>query len=238
MNDIHTHIAPYVDDGADDTAEALEMLKKAAANGTERIALTPHFPSQTFGAERPAREYIEFLEQTVELLGEASGVELFVGAENYCGSDILERLEVGEVIPYAKTDYILLEFPYGCGFSYMRGVLDAFFDKGYRPVIAHAERYKCLQYAPERLVVLKEMGCKIQINADTVTARGGVEAQLCRTILQNGIADVVASDSHNVFGRSPDMSDANAEVCCICSPEYADELFDINPLKILRNEEF
>ncbi len=239
MIDIHTHITPYIDDGADDTDEALEMLKKAANNGTERIILTPHFPNKKFGSERTALEYITFVKQAIERLnGEQDDIVLYSGAENYCGGNVLERLEAGEVIPLAGTSYILLEFPPECSFSFMREIISAFLEKGYRPVIAHVERYYCLQCAPERLLILKEEGCKLQVNADAVTSKDCNETRFAKFILGEGLADVMASDCHNVYSRSPDMSEANAEVCCGCSPEYADLIFSINPQKILSNEEF
>ena len=40
--DIHSHILPLVDDGAESVEMALLMLKKAAEEGIEKIILTPH----------------------------------------------------------------------------------------------------------------------------------------------------------------------------------------------------
>lgn len=41
--DIHTHILPGVDDGAEDIEQALNLVRMAYENGTRTLFLTPHY---------------------------------------------------------------------------------------------------------------------------------------------------------------------------------------------------
>ncbi len=240
MTDLHTHIAPHIDDGADDTEQALLMLEIAARNGTDTMVLTPHYPNRIFGFERSALEYIDFLNEAIDKLSALqSGVKLYSGAEIYCGEGLEQMLTDGGIITLAGSRYVLCEFATQGHFSNMRHSVELLTNAGYIPVIAHTERYACLQYSPERVVELKRLGCKLQINTETVLGKNSMEAlRLGRFILSNALADVVASDAHNTYNRSPDMSAANAEICLNYSPDYAEILFEINPQKILLNEEF
>lgn len=237
MIDIHTHIAPAMDDGAEDIEEALSILSVAKKNGTTAVVLTPHFP---FGAGEACTDAALFLRRVnnaaQSLSAAQDGVRLFVGAEMYCDDSIFSLISQGKVITLASTSYVLIEFPVSCNFSHIKNTVSALVERGYRPVIAHTERYISLQLQTELVGELKAMGCAIQVNAHSITKKScGYDARLCEYLIKNRLADVVASDTHHTFVRPPDLSAANAETAYLCSTEYADKLFFENPRKILND---
>lgn len=238
MIDIHTHIIPGIDDGAEDYEEAFAMLDKAAKNGTEAVVLTPHYPNKRFGLEKSAAEYFGFIKTAAEKMSEGhGGVRLFTGAEMYCDSNTVNLIDNGEIITLGDTRFVLIEFSPGCHFAFMENTVRRLKGCFYKPVIAHAERYLCLQYDFRRVELLKESGCVIQMNTETVLGKNtGSAVKLGDYMLENRLADIVASDAHGVFFRSPDMSAANAETACRCSTRYADRLFRTNPMKLLNDE--
>lgn len=238
MIDIHTHIIPGIDDGAEDYEEAFAMLDKASKNGTGTVVLTPHYPNKRFGFEKSADEYFEFIKTAAEKLSHGQNkVKLFTGAEMYCDPNTVNLIDNGEVITLGDTRFVLIEFSADCHFAFIESAVNRLKDRSYRPVIAHAERYLCLQYDFERVDRLKESGCVIQTNVETVLGKNNRNAvKLGNYMLENRLVDIVASDAHGVFYRSPDMSAADAEAAYRCSPQYADRLFRTNPMKLLNGE--
>ena len=79
--DIHSHILPLVDDGAESVEMALLMLKKAAEEGIEKIILTPH--------QKPDRRCVtpEGILRRMEELRELAGKEK-IPVQLYPGNEI------------------------------------------------------------------------------------------------------------------------------------------------------
>ena len=68
--------------------------------------------------------------------------------------------------------YVLTEFSTNDSFVTVRNYIYELITKGYRPIVAHVERYFCCQ-EPERIQKLKKLGAQIQINADSVLGYEG-----------------------------------------------------------------
>lgn len=235
--DFHTHIVPAVDDGAETLAESLEMLAFAARHGTKEIVLTPHDPLGPYGCgsiEKYTASMTAFLDnpQVKEL-----PIVFHRGCELYAGHEILGRIEREELITVDDTRCVLMEFPTEASFSYIKNVLGAAREKGYRPILAHAERYCCLQEDHNRAESLAMSGVKIQVNAESII---GQNDQYClsaaNSMLGRNIVTLVASDAHDMYMRRPDLSNAHAEICCRFSVSRAERLFRENPQKLLENQ--
>lgn len=107
--DIHSHILPLVDDGAESVEMALLMLKKAAEEGIEKIILTPH--------QKPDRRCVtpEGILRRMEELRELAGkekipVQLYPGNEIFYRHGLAELLDKGKIRTMADSRYVLIEF--------------------------------------------------------------------------------------------------------------------------------
>lgn len=233
MIDIHTHIAYGIDDGADDFGEALELVDKAMQNGIDEIVLTPHYPNHVFGIDKSRSAYLEHISTVIERLSaERPSARFYSGAENYCNESTAQLISNGEIITLNNTRYALIEFSEKEGFEFVSDTVRYMIQHGYIPIIAHTERYLCIDYKPERAKQLKNAGAVLQVNARSIMGEGRYQL-LADYLLRHRLADVVASDAHEPYIRSTDISGAIAEMTYRYSPEYLQRLTYGNPNKIL-----
>lgn len=231
--DIHNHTLFGVDDGPSNIESAREMLIDARNQGAEAIILTPHYRRGMFSY--PLEE-IEVNFAKLEKIAESIGIKLFLGCEYHVNDDIISNLQNGRCKTLAGSDYVLSEYSYQTEYSYMVEQTHRLLSCGYFPVIAHVERYKCLQNKPTLCAELSNMGAAIQINADSVLGLAGWKTkQFCKKLLVHGWADIVASDAHDMAERSNHMAICKTNIEKKYGEEYADILFIKNPMRILNN---
>ena len=152
--DIHCHVLPMVDDGAETMEMALDMLRIAAEEGIRKMILTPHQKAdrKCVTPEGIIRRMV-LLQEEVDKKG--IPVKLFPGNEIFYRHGLGELLELGKIRTLADSHYVLVEFLPGEDFGYIRDALNRLISFGYWPVVAHVERYmnvvKNLQKAEKKL---------------------------------------------------------------------------------------
>ena len=211
MTDLHTHILPGIDDGAQSVEESLAMLRMERSQGVDTVVLTPHFyrdreNPQRFLRRRQesavalARRVIELSEQEREALP-----QMLLGAEVTWWPDMADWEELPEMC-IGDTRNLLLELPFTPWNDRMIYQLHELFGRtGITPVIAHLERYLKIQ-RPEYIREVLQLGVPVQVSADILLrpiARGGA-----MKLLRQGQAHVVASDCHRCVGRIPNLAAA------------------------------
>ena len=231
--DIHNHTLFGVDDGPQEIATAEKMLFDAKSQGAEAIILTPHYRRGMFAYPIDSIEH-NFRE--LEQIAQAIGLSLFLGCEYHVNSDLIPNLQSGRCKTLAGSDYVLTEYSYQTEYSYIAEQTNRLLSCGYFPVIAHVERYKCLQKKPALCVELSNMGALIQVNADSVLGLAGWnEKRCCKTLLSKKWADVIASDAHDLTERASHMAICKTNIEKKYGEEYAERLFVKNPMRILNN---
>jgi protein-tyrosine phosphatase len=196
--DLHCHILPEIDDGPPDMSGSLDLAHALARDGVRTIAATPHlredYPAVVPGeiADRCGRVQDRIRSAGVELQIVPGGeVDVVWGG---AASDEELRL-----VSFAQrgTD-LLLETPYGALPSNFEQLVFGFAVKGYRIILAHPERNPSFQSEPARLAELVRRGALVQLTATSLagTSRGSRSGRLARSLLKDGLAHVIASDSH------------------------------------------
>jgi len=222
--DIHCHLLPGVDDGSSDMDETLSMLHIAAENGISDMIFTPHYKQGRVGTPREA---IGSLLQEVRKAAreEGIGIRIYPGTEIYYNSALEEKLESGWLATMNDTEYVLVEFSPFETFPYIRNAMDDIFSLGYRPILAHVERYQCMLSSVDNVRVLHHMGCQIQVNAGSVAGDYGFKVKhFLKKLLKEQLVHYVGTDAHNCDSRKPAMEKCAETIRKICNPEYADQL--------------
>ena len=117
-----------------------------------------------------------------------------------------KKIRERKLIPLHESRYYLIEVPFDMAPDGIRKRLLEFPAMGKIPVLAHPERYFCVQDTPELLYEFREMGAVLQINKGSVFGRFGEEAErTARFLLENRLAGCVASDAHGADYRTTDM---------------------------------
>lgn len=193
MIDLHSHVLPGLDDGAQDVEEALAICRAAAADGTTVLAGTPHvrddYPTT---AERMEAALAEVRAAAGDELRLVPGGELALGE--------LRRRAVDELRGFALAGnprYLLVETPYAGWPLDLGALLAELRAAGITAVLAHPERNLDVALRPELLQPLVAGGALVQLTAASVDGRLGTRVQRCaKELLGRGLAHLVASDAH------------------------------------------
>ena len=201
--DIHAHVLPGIDDGARDWDMCLQMLAKSAECGVQRIIATPHYLPwrKNVRPDEIRRLCIEAMEKLESSYG--ISMDIYPGNEIYYSMGIVERLKNGDVLTLADSRYALIEFKTASSYQELCRAVRELRDGGYIPIIAHMERYKCLENV-ERVMELKDMGAMFQMNISSI--QGGFFDSMSRRakrFLQEGWIEFLASDMHDLEKRPP-----------------------------------
>ncbi len=238
MLDLHCHIAYGLDDGAESLDMAVEMAVLAYESGSEGIVATPHCniegSYQNYWSN-DILERIKILRQAVNEIGVR--IKIFCGQEIFCTPDVPDLLKSGRLITLNNTKYPLVEFGFNEHSSYVYPMLEKLVSLGYTPVVAHPERYLFVSEEIDAAKRMKDIGCLLQVNKGSILKKfGSIPYFNSKNILSDGLADIVASDAHSHYSRTPVLADAYEYVSEFFSPDYSHLLFEKNPALILQNK--
>lgn len=235
MIDVHCHILPAFDDGAVSMQEALEMAGLAVSSGVREIVTTPHFPGEPASIWRlkTLMERHNSLAQALQKKG--IPLKLHLGAEVLCLPQTPMMAEKRALPTIGNTDYLLVEFDFGKSGSYMTGMLEALLRSGYKPVIAHPERYRAVQ---ENLLLTQrwvdDMGCVLQVNKGSILGNFGSRVEYTsHELLSQGLVHVIASDAHSAEQRTPHMGAVRRWMEQQFGPDYTWILMERNPARLV-----
>lgn len=237
MIDLHTHILPGVDDGAETMDEAIEMAELALDSGTKAIVVTPH-SNQSGRYENymslPLKNIFE--ELCHKLAREQIPLKLYFGMEIFASESMASKMLNQQLIGLNAGNTYLIEFPFDADPEWIEGRLEEVQDLGKRLLIAHPERYFCVQDYPELVYEWISRGCLTQLNKGSMLGRFGRDVyRTAKTLLDNGLVSCVASDAHSPYQRTAYMKDAREYLEEKYGVEYAGLLLWENPLRILND---
>lgn len=234
MTDIHCHILPQVDDGSDSLRMSLEMADLAARSGVQAVVATPHCMDEGLQDIQSAWALLH------EALEEVSiPLKLMLGMEIFGTHRTAELLRSGKLLTLNGSRYPLIEFSFHSDGEEETEILRSVLDAGYRPIVAHPERYSYIQRDPDLVNRWADMGCLLQLNRGSLLGRFGSAARnTAFALLSRGFAAAVASDAHSHLQRTPWMRDIWELLAEELSPEAAEALLIRNPQILLNNEVF
>lgn len=232
--DIHNHILPGIDDGANNEEITLVMLKKAASEGISSIIATPHYITD-YNTYQKAELDLAY-KKTCDLIeAQGLGLSLYLGNELFIDSASSAELRDCRCLTLAGSRYALVELPNRWNQSIMDELLYAIELNGFSIVLAHIERYDYFNGNPDLIKAYIQRGCLCQINASSVTSSDHKVRKYCEKLVKKGYVHFIATDAHNTTRRSPSMKEAYRIVKKWIGND-ADLLFSTNGQKILKDE--
>ncbi|MEE1087303.1 MAG: CpsB/CapC family capsule biosynthesis tyrosine phosphatase [Schaedlerella sp.] len=237
MIDIHAHILPGIDDGAQDIYDTLEMASIAEKSGVTEIIATPHCNIPGYFDNYFGKAYRETFRWAKEVLRQENiPIKLNPGMEVFATYDLPDLIVDEKVIPLNGSRYILIEFDFQEDPEFAEDLLMRVKAIRAKPVIAHAERYEFVQDNPAIVYEWRKKGYVIQANKSSFQGGFGRHAQhTAYQLLHHNLISVVASDTHSPYKRTPFMIGAYEEVCEEYTKHRADLLFLHNPRNICNN---
>ncbi len=235
MIDIHTHVLPGVDDGSPDIETSVASVQAAKDAGISEIVLTPHYLRGSY--DNPREKLLKILPGLQKAVKDA-GIEMkfHAGAEVMLDTNILDDITQHD-LHLADTKYVLVE-------SSMNGFpgffIQALYDlvrNGYKPILAHPERYMDIQMNLGMAEDLLHRNVYLQINSGSLT--GGYGNNVERTaweLIDAGFAHFLASDNH-CRSETNSLQEAVALLTERYDAYTAELLTKINPRKMLQGED-
>jgi tyrosine-protein phosphatase YwqE len=194
--DIHSHILAGIDDGSPDIPTSLTLVKGLYNLGYRKLVATPHIIGDIY------RNNPVIINRELERLKEACAaagldVELSAAAE-YMLDDYFLKLIKNEKLLTVHDNILLTELPYSVPPSNVEEMVFTILTSGYRPILAHPERYFYYHRDHEQYFRLKELGFSLQVNLLSLTGYYGAPvAKSAKFIFDNGLADYVGTDMHH-----------------------------------------
>lgn len=235
MIDIHTHILPGLDDGADSMTTALAMARAAAAEGITDIIATPHHANGNY--TNPASDIqLAIWNFQSRLHTEGIPVTLHAGQEVRVHDDLIGAWDRRELLTLAGSSYMLIEMPGHEIPARMREVVRNLVDLGIRPVIAHPERNRSIRDNPRLLSELIFLGAIAQVTTHSLLGDFGDRIRkaawsLCRA----GLIHIVSSDAHHAEHRAFSLSQAYQTISDQLGPGWS-EYYQNNAVSLLAND--
>lgn len=235
MFDIHTHILPMLDDGAQSVEEALEMLIMAYEDGIDDILLTPHMALH-YGFNNPKSKITNYYKDLKRIVkAEHIPIEIHLGMELlYTNKKDFEKIK-NEIVTLNHSKFLLCEFYFDCEKETMIEAVQVLKENGYIPVIAHPERYECIQRNVNLALWLKKQSAYLQMNAGSLTGFYGRRAQQSvYQLLDENLIDFVGSDAHDYKYRKPLLKEGFDIIANEYGIKRAEKLFYKNAYDLLK----
>ena len=197
--DMHSHLIPGIDDGAETIGDSLELIRSIYNLGYKKIIITPHIMSDFF---KNTREIIfKKLESLkVAVAKEQIPLQIEAAAEYMLDDGFIKKFRAGELLTFGKKGkkYVLIELS---AYFPPDSLYQVIFDlkiEGYSPILAHPERYSYWHNEFEKFVYLKNKEVLFQVNLPSLSGYCSSEVKkIAEKLINNNMVEFVGSDVHN-----------------------------------------
>lgn len=193
--DLHSHLIPGIDDGAQSMEESLTLLSGLQALGYTKVITTPHIMLDAYGNTKASvLEGLYTLREKAQEHGIALSID--AAAEYYLDEGLLPLVKKKELLLINDT-YLLFETSYNHRPQQLEETIFEILASGYIPLLAHPERYNYIRHVDE-YHTLKELGAHFQVNINSFNGYYGSHAQnYAHALSQHGLIDFLGSDTHH-----------------------------------------
>lgn len=195
--DLHSHLIPGLDDGAKSMDESMNLLKGMVDLGYKKIITTPHVMIDAYkNNPEIIRKGLNDLRD--EATREGIVIDIDAAAEYYLDDGFNDILEKGDVLT-VKGNYLLFETSYFAKPIGLEEMIFAIASAGYKPLMAHPERYRYIKDPLQEYSRFKELGVFFQVNLNSFGGHYGKDAKEKAEFLNShGLIDFLGSDVHHM----------------------------------------
>lgn len=196
--DIHSHLLPGIDDGSKNLEESIQLISEMSSFGIQNFITTPHVLGSVWpNSTDVILDKLDLLQEELEKQN-MSFIKINTAAE-YMLDEQFDKLLKARDLLTLKEDFLLVEMSY---FNAPVNLFEILFDiqlAGYRPILAHPERYNFYHNRFEMYHKLKEAGCAFQINLLSLTGYYGESVKkTAEKLIESNLIDYAGSDTHHI----------------------------------------
>lgn len=194
--DVHCHILPGVDHGAQTVEDSLTLLQREQNMGIKRVFFTSHVTANTF-ENTPETLSVAFHQLKEAVEAEGMNIDMHYSAEYRIDEYWMRQRDEGKLVALPEN-HLLLENSFQQELMMLDDLMFDIQMKGFLPILAHPERYHYYGYRHDRLRTLHNAGVKFQVNLLSLAGYFGAGARtLADWIIDNDLCDFLGSDMHH-----------------------------------------
>ncbi len=195
--DIHSHLIPGIDDGSQSMDQTIAMLAKFQELGYKKVITTPHVMSDSF--PNTSENILAGLEDVrAEIKKVGLTIEIEAAAEYYFDETFVAKIKAKDLLTFGDN-YVLLEFAFHSPPQYIDQMFFELQSRGYRPVVAHFERYMYYLGKIDRATEWRQKGINIQININSLSGHYGPDIKRqAERLIDAGEFDFIGTDCHRI----------------------------------------
>jgi tyrosine-protein phosphatase YwqE len=195
--DIHSHLIPGIDDGSQTMDQTIAMLAKFQELGYKKVITTPHVMSDSF--PNTSENILAGLEDVrAEIKKVGLTIEIEAAAEYYFDETFVAKIKAKDLLTFGDN-YVLLEFAFHSPPQYIDQMFFELQSRGYRPVVAHFERYMYFLGKIEKAIEWRQKGINIQININSLFGHYGPDIKRqAERLIDAGEFDFIGTDCHRI----------------------------------------
>jgi tyrosine-protein phosphatase YwqE len=196
--DIHSHLLPGIDDGAPDLDTSIQLIQKMSSYGIKNFITTPHILGEMYpNTPEIIKAKLRLVQDELKKRN-ITDIKIDAAAEYMLDEQFPNILEEGDLLTL-KDNLVLVEMSY---FSPPINLFEILFQlqlKGYKPILAHPERYNSYHNDFRMYQKLKNAGCLFQLNLLSLTEHYGKYVQKTyEKLLKENMYDFVGTDAHHL----------------------------------------
>ena len=213
----------------------MEMIHLSAEQGIAGVFATPHSSAFDLWDDEAGERFQRLKAQTRQIFPDMA---LYSGCEIYCEAEqmdtVTSALKAGKYPSMNGTKYVLMEFSPWVKPEEAKSCAQTLLDNGWRPIVAHMERYQYLQGFSKLATQFREMGCFIQINTYSVAGETNPAIrQWVQHLLEQKQVDFLGTDAHRTYHRPPSAKVGLRWLYENCEKDYADAVTYVNAQRLL-----
>jgi len=195
--DMHSHLIPGIDDGSKSLEDTMVLLRKFSALGYKKVITTPHIMSDYY---RNTPEIIlgGLAKVREEIKKEGLAIEIEAAAEYYLDYHVGELIEENQILTFGDN-YVLVELSFSQEQPGTKELLFELITTGYKPILAHVERYPFYNNQWEKIDEYRERGVLLQLNINSLSGHyGPMVKRMAEQLIDRDWIDVIGSDCHHL----------------------------------------
>jgi tyrosine-protein phosphatase YwqE len=194
--DMHSHFIPGIDDGAKTIEDSLELLRGMKEAGYHKVITTPHIMGDFF--RNTPENILSGLQRVREAAAAAAiDIQIEAAAEYYFDFDLEQKIDNGKLLTFGG-DFLLFEVSYMNAPDGLEAMIFKMQTSGYKPVLAHPERYPYWFRDLKNFEKLKDKGVLFQLNINSLTGYySPATLKIAEQMIDKGWYEFVGSDCHH-----------------------------------------
>lgn len=194
--DMHSHLIPGIDDGAKTLEDSIALIKELHALGYKKFITTPHIMSDFY--RNTPETILGGLEQVREAIKKENiPVTIDAAAEYYLDDGFIHKLEEEKLLTIGENNHLLFEISYVNAPDNLMEVIFRMQVLGYKPIMAHPERYPFWGNNFDFYGSLRDQGVLLQLNINSLSGYYGPDAKrIAEKLIEKEWVDLVGTDTH------------------------------------------